>query len=384
MKAEYYDKLTIRDLIKDFSDSEENGAFAFGKRLIIRPPYQREFVYNEKQQQEVITTILENCPIGNIYWAETGEVDENGKKIYEVLDGQQRIISICRYFTGEFSWKNGKYYYNASEEDQKALFDRKIPIYIFVGTETEKLKWFERINIAGATLTPQELRNAAYHGTWVSSARSYFSKRDCAAVKTEYRDFISGTPNRQDILETVIEWKASAEGVKSINEYMGKHQHDKTAEPMWMYYQKVMNWAVSLFDPKKCKKLISNQAWGPLYEKYHDKDFTKTEIMKDVEDCIKDASNKDGTITKSSGIIEYVLAGKTKEAEKLLNIRAFDKDDILKKLLEQDCKCHKCGKEIDIDNAEGDHITPYSEGGKTEYSNLQVLCKTCNRTKSNK
>ena len=54
-------------------------------------------------------------------------------------------------------------------------------VYFCKGTEREKLDWFQIINIAGEVLTPQELRNAVYTGTWLTSAKKYFSKSKCPA-----------------------------------------------------------------------------------------------------------------------------------------------------------------------------------------------------------
>ena len=41
-------------------------------------------------------------------------------------------------------------------------------------------------------------------------------------------------------------------------------------------------------------------------------------------------------------------------------------------------RCRKCRRAI---NLEMDHIVPVSKGGKTEESNLQTLCRRCNRRK---
>ena len=47
-------ELTVRELVEDYQDNEENGVVGYGGRLDIRPPYQREFVYNDKQREAVI------------------------------------------------------------------------------------------------------------------------------------------------------------------------------------------------------------------------------------------------------------------------------------------------------------------------------------------
>ena len=44
-------------------------------------------------------------------------------------------------------------------------------------------------------------------------------------------------------------------------------------------------------------------------------------------------------------------------------------------------RCRRCRRSIKL---EMDHIIPVSKGGKTEESNLQILCRRCNRAKSRK
>ncbi len=46
-------------------------------------------------------------------------------------------------------------------------------------------------------------------------------------------------------------------------------------------------------------------------------------------------------------------------------------------------KCGICKKPFAISRMEGDHITPWVEGGKTNEGNCQMFCRPCNRRKSN-
>lgn len=50
-------EITIRELTNGYMDNAENGVVAFGGKLDVRPPYQREFVYKDKQRDAVITTV---------------------------------------------------------------------------------------------------------------------------------------------------------------------------------------------------------------------------------------------------------------------------------------------------------------------------------------
>lgn len=116
-----------------------------------------------------------NFPLNTLYWS------QNDDETLEVLDGQQRIISICNYVDGRFS-VDGKYFHSLTEVEQNQILDYRLMVYFCEGMEREKLDWFKIINIAGEVLTPQELRNAIYTGSWLSDAKRYFSKSKCSAV----------------------------------------------------------------------------------------------------------------------------------------------------------------------------------------------------------
>ena len=91
-------EITIRELANGYQDNAEGGVVAFGGKLDVRPPYQREFVYKDKQRDAVITTVNQGFPLNVMYWADKGD------GTYEVIDGQQRTISICQYVNGDFSY----------------------------------------------------------------------------------------------------------------------------------------------------------------------------------------------------------------------------------------------------------------------------------------
>lgn len=89
-------EIPVRDVVKDYVDNQESGVVGYGGKLDIRPPFQREFIYNEKERNAVIDTINKGFPLNVMYWSKS----ENG---YELLDGQQRTLSICQYVNGDFS-----------------------------------------------------------------------------------------------------------------------------------------------------------------------------------------------------------------------------------------------------------------------------------------
>ena len=366
-------EISIRELTQDYQDNDENGVFGFSGCLNIRPPYQREFVYKDKQRDEVIRTIMKGFPLNVMYWA----VGENGK--FELIDGQQRTISICQFSQSIFSveFEKGKLlnFTNLTDDQQNKFLDYKLQIYQCTGTNSEKLDWFETINIAGEKLTNQELKNAIYSGSWVSAAKKYFSKPKCV-VQQQFGDYLKGTAERQEFLETAISWIAARED-KTIEQYMSDHQKDESASELYQYFQEVFAWVKRIFSnhSKERVKLMKGQEWGIWYNKYKDKPFNAEELERKIIDLIDDDE-----VQKKSGIYHYLLSGQ----EKHLNLRAFSDKDKQKMYQKQNGVCPHCQQKFELSQMDADHIVPWSQGGKTILENGQMLCKPCNQTKSNK
>ncbi len=355
-------EITIRELSDDFQDNAENGVVGFGGKLDIRPPYQREFIYKDKQRDAVISTITKYFPLNVMYWA----VREDGT--FEVIDGQQRTISICQYVNGDFAYQN-RYFHNLKADEKEQILNYKLMVYVCSGSESEKLEWFKTINIAGEKLTEQELRNAVYTGSWVSDAKRYLSKTGCVAFNIG-SDYLNGSPIRQEYFETAIYWISE----DKIESYMATHQHDPNATALWMYFQSVITWVNATFTNKR-KKFMKGIAWGFLYNKYKDVVFDTKAIEEETAKLIADDD-----VEKKSGIYAYILT----RDERHLGIRTFS-DSVKQKVYEkQGRKCIICKKEFDISEMEGDHITPWKDNGKTTEENCQMLCKDDNRRKSGK
>jgi len=229
-------KVTVGEVCEGYFNDAEEGVVGYDDRLDIRPKYQREFVYKDNQRDEVIRTVLKGLPLNVIYWCKVKKDD--GSEGYEVLDGQQRTISLCEYVDGSFS-VDDKYFYNLPKDQKDKILNYPLFVYVCDGTDSEKLDWFRIINIAGEKLTDQELRNAVYAGSWTSDAKRYFSKTGCAAG-TLADDYLKGSSIRQEYLETAISWAAAADG-KTIESYMAEHQNDPSAVQLWNYFRSVID-----------------------------------------------------------------------------------------------------------------------------------------------
>lgn len=358
-------KITIEKLTAGFVDNDEQGVVAYSGKLDVRPPYQREFIYKDKQRDAVIDSVRRDFPLNVMYWAVRNDGD------YEVIDGQQRTLSICQYVNGDFSI-NGLAFHNLQDDQQQQILDYQLMIYFCSGTDSEKLDWFRTINIAGEEHTDQELRNAVYAGPWTASAKAIFSKTNCPAYGLA-SNYLRGSPIRQEYLETAIDWHSKG----NIEDYMSMHQHKKNATPLWQYFQKVIGWVEATFP--KYRREMKGVDWGTLYNQFYDEEYDTDKLEEQITKLMMDDD-----VTKKSGIYPYVLDGK----ERHLSIRGFS-DAMKREAYErQKGKCPKCPKakqkKLDIGEMHADHIKPWSKGGKTITANCQMLCADCNRRKSGK
>lgn len=367
-------QIKVKDVFNGYVDNGDDGVFAYSGKLAIRPPYQREFVYDDNQAEAVIQTVLKGFPLNVMYWVKTGT------DTYEVLDGQQRTLSIMQYLSHKFSISidNKKYYWDALPDDKyNAIMDYDFMIYICEGEESEKLEWFKVVNIAGEKLSDQELRNSVYTGTWLSDAKRYFSKRNCAAKRLSDR-YITGDPNRQELLEKALKGICELHGIKEITEYMAQHKSDADADELWQYFQDVFNWVGKIF-PKYYADM-KGLDWCHLYNKYHTIPYNSAVMNSEVKRL-----HEDEEVQKTKGIYEFLLCRETDPyAGRLLNLRAFDKRDKIAAYSKQNGVCPICKKHFEFDEMEGDHIIPWSKGGQTVPDNCQMLCKSCNSKKTDK
>ena len=350
-------EVTVRELTAGYADREELGVVGFGGKLDIRPAYQREFIYNEKQRAAVIDTVKQGYPLNVMYWADRGD------GTFEVIDGQQRTLSLCQYVNGDFAY-DMRYFHNLKDDEQQPILDYPVMVYVCRGTESEKLAWFSTINIAGERLTAQELLNAVYSGPFVNDAKKHFSKRNCAAYRLS-RDYVKADVVRQELLKTALEWMGV--GPKA---YLAAHQFDPNAAALWLHFQAVIAWAQSTFPT--VRPALKGVDWGQLYRLHHKRTLDAQALEKEVSRLMADSD-----VQRQSGIYAYVLD----HDERHLNLRAFDGNTKQAVYEQQLGRCAICGEAFPLKEMDADHIKPWSKGGPTSRENCQLLCRTCNLRK---
>lgn len=360
------ESIQVRELFNGYLDKEWDGVVGYGGKLDIRPIYQREFVYDIPNEQAVIATILKGHPINLMYWV------QNKDGNYELLDGQQRSLSICRFLDHKYYIidKNGnKVYENTMlTEDKEKILNYTLDICICNGTEGEILDWFRTINIKGKELNEQEALNATHTGTWLTDAKRYFSKPNCAAYGLS-KDFVNGIVERQDYLTRALEWVSN----NDVQGYMSEHRNDNDATELWNYFNNVIAWIKATFI--EYRREMDGLNWGKLYNQYNSIAFDPIELEKQIKDLMKNEE-----VQKKSGIYEYVLTGN----ESILDIRTFDQNIKRTKYEQQNGRCAICGEYFTFEKMHADHIKPWSEGGRTIIENCQILCTKDNLLKSNK
>lgn len=365
--------IRIGDLVDGYEDRGDEGAFALGGNLDIRPPYQRAFIYKEPQRNAVIDSVLGGFPLNAMYWVDQG----NGK--FEVLDGQQRTVSICQFHRGDFSvsWRGTPVYFGNLDEAQRREFeDYQLMRYVCKSeSDDQKMKWFRRINIAGEKLTEQELRNAIYKGPWLTDAKKWFSRLNGSA-HSHSQGYVKRAIERQEMLETAIKWACGSNDDGNIREYMAVRQNNGNANGLWKHFESVIDWAKATF-PNARPNLMKGLDWGRLHAEHGSRtDLDPGHLEEEISRHL--ASGE--IINNHSGIYEYVLTGN----EQYLDLRAFDEGMKRQRYEEDGDMCKICGNRFEFEEMEGDHITPWYDGGRTEYSNLQLLCGPCNRRKGAK
>lgn len=379
--------ITVEQICKGFvyNDFEGKGLFGLSGKLVIQPEYQRNYIYADgKKDVAVVDSILRGYPLGLIYF------NKVSSDKFEILDGQQRVTSFGRFITGKFAIidENGipRYFSGLPEDKKRKILDTKLTIYECEGTESEIKEWFKTINIVGVPLNEQELANAIHSGPFVTKAKEVFSNSQNANIQ-KWNAYVSGSALRQDFLRTALKWVSK----DKIDEYMSKHRYDNNINELEMYFNSVIDWVSSVFDD--VDSTMCGLEWGELYEKYHKNAYDVAEVSKKVQELLAD-----DYVKNRKGIYEFILGGCVDH--KLLNVRVFDestKKKVYKKQTEEAqgnevSNCLLCAIGHDnnkkriykLSEMDADHVTAWSNGGVTDISNCQMLCKTHNRAKGNK
>jgi len=151
-------------------------------QLEMRPPFQRNPVWTDKQKSFLMDTMLNGYPIPEIYMQDI--INEKGEKMYVVVDGQQRITACLDFIYGKFSIDSkdspsfGDLTFDDLSGDQKKLiYGYQFVIRVLPAvSDIEIREIFQRLNRNNVALNTQELRQATYWGQFIETMNKLADK----------------------------------------------------------------------------------------------------------------------------------------------------------------------------------------------------------------
>jgi hypothetical protein len=158
------------------------------KELELRPPFQRNPVWTEKQKAYLIDTILHGYPIPELYMQEY--TDAEGNDVYVIVDGQQRVRSCLEFIRGEYllsgddspKWSDMGFD-DLSEDERKRIYNYNFVVRVLPDLPEDELRAvFRRLNRNVVALNKQELQHATYWGEFIQSVENIADHESWAEV----------------------------------------------------------------------------------------------------------------------------------------------------------------------------------------------------------
>lgn len=378
----------------------------------LNPDYQRDYVYSEARASKLVESILMGIPIPTIY------LSQEQNETYSVIDGQQRLTSFVKYLGNEYKLKdlkelselNNLYFKDLDKDIQRKLKKCSLETIIILKNSSElKYEIFARLNQGAVSLKPQELRNCIYRGSFNNMIEDIAKSNKIFAVlmaQENKRKTFQEQILRFFALKDFSSFKSSM--LKTMNSYMAIHQND--SEDVIIKQKSLFNGTIDIinqvlgneafFGYDRDKGILISKFSGSVYDSIviPFSMFNKHDIMQHADEIRDEINNlkknndeyKDYTYAATGsrkrviGRIMLVMNIMKKYLDSSIDgeQRSFTEDD-KKALFKSGYICSYCGNEIlSIEDAEVDHITPFSLGGKTVLENAQLLHRHCNREKS--
>lgn len=286
----------------------------YKREEIIIPPYQRKFVWKPKQASELIESFLMGLPVPQIF------LYENDEGVLEVIDGQQRLLTVHFFFRGYFeeispkdlqkvfrlnglsqrSDYNGKTYSQLASSDQRKLKNKTLRV-IFIkqlrpsGEGDAVFHIFKRLNTGGTLLKAQEIRNAVYRGPIVDSLRELNSEQHWQEILG-----LSNPDRSQKDVELILRLFAlfeNWENYKSpMSEYLNKVQKtnrdfssEKAVRFKSAFNQATRCVADALEKPFRPKRLVNSAALEAVFISLMEEEISSEELKQNYASLLEDS-----------------------------------------------------------------------------------------------
>lgn len=369
-----YQAITLGDLAKDYCDGSEVAERTItihGVKTVINPSFQRGLVYDLGNMHALIDSILHGYIIGQVTFAEV-----NG--CYLVVDGQQRITTICKYIKGEVPAYNGLYFDSLTEDERQTILNTQLPIAILVDASKEQIaEQFKRTNTCGEILTNMEIIAAIYDGPFMHDLKVIFGNSFLTkGFGKKFKEFLKGDANRLFFVELAIKmYDVKSNDTEQIVKFC--IEHNISVDDVVARFKEVFNWYMKLvanLTPAQKKLLPINLAIEDMYNKYGNISMGADKFAIRFSEALN--SLDEGDI--SSKLMDYVFT----QDRQFITPRLFPKSIAVRVYKTQNGICPLCGQHFEFDEMQADHIYPWALGGKTKASNCQMLCKDCNNKKN--
>lgn len=390
------------------------------KGRIYIPDYQRKFVWKRPKSSKLVESVLLGFPIPPIYLSQ----DPDGRR--QVIDGQQRLVSLQMFYDGEFKLQldkknkwNKKLFNGLKEEDQEEFINRPLRVITLLKDSHPKVKYemFERLNRGSVSLNDQEIRNCVYRGDYLDSIKRM----------AKYPDFVNAVNYNPFIIRMQLEDLITRFGALIHHNYelaykgsakiflqkeMESHQNpdDDFIRDFENEFKKCANLAFSVFGKHAFKRYIiskdgNSAKWDTkpnkaLFEAimYGFAKYNKNQIMNHKDQIYEGLVMLMTLDEKFNDLISHHTNAKDRflermeiwnnELDKIVTTprqpRCFSYK-IKKDLYEKKDICNLCSQQIiDIKDAAVDHQEPYWRGGLTIPENAQLAHRWCNLKKSGK
>lgn len=409
--------------------------------LNLSPEYQRAGVWSNKERASLIDTIFCGYPLPAVILYERID-SRTHKKVYDAIDGKQRLESIL-YFMGKLSGEKNRFeakitnkvdgeittervtWKKLSDRSQRDFESYEIPCVIVQGEPSEIQEVFVRLNSTGKKLSRQEIRNAKYiKSKFLLEMRKFAKRTDKLLLRM-------GVLNENEIvrmkdIELMSELVISAinESVmdkkKLLDQMMTKDGVDmrsvnkamkivfnaiRTVEKVLpdiastrfrklCDFYSLVYWFAVRRDSMATADRKAQQLAGALLQNFAfmaDRAYDELKKGKLSEDdgrivsyvqSVREGGDQKSHRQERDKILSEVLKG---VFEKKDSHRLFS--DVQRRIVWGAAKAHKCcvcGKRLNWPDFEVDHVTPHSKGGRTDLSNAALICKHCNASKGNR
>lgn len=414
-------------------------------KLNLDPGFQRSSVWAKKDRQMLIDTLLKGMPLPNLFlW----EHKEGNKLIYDVIDGKQRIESLLEFTKNRMplvvkfnpendpDWKNQDKQLWSWKDIQKSevaiarqFLSYEFPVVIVKGSLPDVEQVFIRINSTGKKLTPQEIR----HAKWYKNSDLLLEAESIAKARKYENYFIemgilsAGQITRMKAIELVTEFMLSIEKQdvldkkKALDSVMGNKSINKnTIGRLGREVKTVLDIIKKIFPNLHTSRFSKTTDFYALFfvvwklnrDKYVLKNMNSANLAFLILNQLGSELNRyrlsylsgEHYVLKSPAreYLSTILEGTDTARNRRERIRIieniltpiFEKKDGKrlfslehKQLLwhsSKDKQCSNCKKVLNWNDVRMDHIKAHTRGGRTDLSNAQILCETCNLIKSGK